>query len=142
MSYLGVNIKKIFGKYVAPKTRSLVFYKAFPRTRTAGNLTHGRNVEVEAFPCSGFVAEYKEYDVDGALVKRGDKKLVIYSDTLATTPTVNDYVVDHEGNWYTIVDLKAGASEAEWILQGRETSSSRTVLVRATVTSEFLWNIE
>jgi hypothetical protein len=140
-NYLGVNIKKILGKYVAPRVDSLIFYRAIPGERTDGRLTAGRNVEVVAYSCKGFVADYSEYDMANMLAKRGDKKIVIYADTLSVAPTADDYVVDKSGGWYTIVSVEEGASGAEYILKSRETSS-RNVAILLQFTNELQWNIE
>lgn len=141
--YLGIDIKAILAKVVGPKVDSLTFYKAFGFTRTTGSLTSGRNVEVEAFACKGYVARNDDYDMYASLVNRGDKKIVILAGTLdeTVTPDADDYVTDSDGQWYTIVAVKNDSSDAEYILEARETDA-RTVLIRLTLTNDLLWNIE
>lgn len=69
-------------------------------------------------PCRGYVSEY-DWRIEAAnLVAPNDRKVMVLSTTLATTPTTNDQVVI-EGEAFAIKRISRDPAGATWELQAR-----------------------
>ena len=95
-----VAMPNIFNADIAGKLNqamgSLVFDIVLIKRRDserAQNLTGGRDSVETSYSCKGFVDDYKEYQIDGTLVKRGDRKVVILGGSFSQIPEVNDFTV-------------------------------------------------
>lgn len=89
---------------------------------TAGHLAAGANPSYVDSPVDGIVESYEERDVDGNLILSGDRRFLIFGDSLpeGTVPRINDRITDTDGLVYTIVSKPfADADKAIWTCQGR-----------------------
>ncbi len=79
--------------------------KVEPGTRTPGALTGGTNPVETGYTVKGFVDEYQDRHIDGTLIQRGDRKIVILGASLpsGTVPEPSDKITA-EGETRTIVE--------------------------------------
>ena len=95
------KINKALGNLVF----DLTLTKVEPGTRTPGALTGGTNPTETGHTVKGFVDEYKDYQIDGTLIQRGDRKVVILGGSLSSgvIPEPGDKITA-EGETRTIVE--------------------------------------
>jgi len=95
------KINKALGNLVF----DLTLTKVEPGTRTPGTLTGGTNPTETGHTVKGFVDEYKDYQIDGTLIQRGDRKVVILGGSLSSgvIPEPGDKITA-EGETRTIVE--------------------------------------
>lgn len=120
----------IFGADIAGKIHNALKGKVFditltkvaPGTRTPGSLTGGTNPAETTHTVKGFVDEYQDKHIDGTLIKRGDRKVVILGGSLpsGTVPEPSDKITA-EGETRTIVEdgVKRDPAGATYICQVR-----------------------
>lgn len=86
--FFGVDIAKevhaAFRGQVLPAT----LHKATSGARTAGSLTAGRARTETDYPCEGFVEEYADRHVDGKIVKKGDRKVSLFGESISSGTVV------------------------------------------------------
>lgn len=120
----------IFGENIAGEIynemKELVFditlTKVEPGSRTPGSLTGGTNPTGTSHTVKGFVDEYQDRHIDGTLIQRGDRKIVILGGSLpsGTVPEPSDKITA-EGETRTIVEdgVKRDPAGATYICQVR-----------------------
>lgn len=108
-------------KQIAKYGRSVTFRQVTPGTfdpatyATTGNTTTDATVKA-------FFKDYKERQIDGEIIKRNDKQILIAASALSVTPQTNDTIVDG-GVTYTIVNMetvKPGDVAVLYKMQGRK----------------------
>jgi hypothetical protein len=69
-------------------------------------LTSGKAKTETAYSCRGFVDNYKDSQIDGTIIKKGDRKVILIGDSIegGAVPDVNDKVTI-EGRTFTIVEV-------------------------------------
>lgn len=120
----------IFGEDIAgklyqglrDKVFDIILTKIEPGTRTPGSLTGGTNPTETDHTVKGFVDEYQDKHIDGTLIKRGDRKVIILGGSLpsGTVPEPSDQLTA-EGETRTIVEngVKRDPAGATYICQVR-----------------------
>lgn len=63
---------------------------------STGGMSAGTSIN---YTCLVVVTEYNDFVIDGTLVKRGDKKLLVAAKDLDVTPTVGDVFILNDGEW-------------------------------------------
>lgn len=89
---------------------------------TAGRLAAGTNPSYTDAEVDGIVESYEERDVDNNLILSGDRRFLIFGDSLPAgiVPRINDRITDTDGLVYTIVSKPTtDADKAIWTCQGR-----------------------
>lgn len=96
--------------------------KVEPGTRTPGALTGGTNATETAHTVKGFVDEYQDKHIDGTLIQRGDRKVIILGGSLPSgvVPEPSDKITA-EGETRTIVEdgVKRDPAGATYVCQVR-----------------------
>ncbi len=89
-------------------------------TRTAGDPTAGTNPTTTDHACRGIQDDYNENEIDGDLVRVGDRKILLIGNSIAelVVPKPNDEVTI-EGRRYTVVRVKRDPAAATYLCQGR-----------------------
>ena len=63
---------------------------------------------------------FKQKEVDGVNVRRGDKRLLIRQSELAAQPQANDYITENaSGTKWLIVGIEFDPTESLWRVHGR-----------------------
>lgn len=94
--------------------------KTTPGQRVDGALTAGTNPTSNSFPARGFVDVYRDSAIDGTLVKKSDRKVVILGASIAggQVPTQGDKVVA-ENLTYEVIDVARDPAGATYECQCR-----------------------
>lgn len=104
--------KQLFGIDIAAEVNDamseglpkLILTKDTEGSRTSGSLTSGKNKSPSSYNCSGFVDVYKDDEIDGTTVVKGDHKILIIGDSIegGVVPAPGDRITDDDGDTYTI----------------------------------------
>ncbi len=73
---------------------------------------------ITAHACRGFVDSYRADQVDGTVIQRNDRKVMVLVPTLSITPVPGD-TVTARGQTYGVVHVDADPALATWTLQVR-----------------------
>ena len=102
------------------KVFDITLTKVAPGTRTPGTLTGGTNPTETVHTVKGFVNDYTDYQIDGTIIQRGDRKVVILGGSLSngTVPEPNDKVTA-ESEQRVIINVERDPASATYICQVR-----------------------
>lgn len=92
---------------VAPLLSATLFKVTTSTARSGSALTSGRSTTTTQYTCTGFVENFEERQIDGTLVKRGDRKIVLIGDSIeggTVAPEAKDRVLI-ENQVYSIIDI-------------------------------------
>ena len=94
--------------------------KVAPGTRTPGTLTGGTNPVETDYTGRGFTDDYEDYQIDGTIIQRGDRKVVIFGASLPSgiIPTPNDKTTA-ESVERVIVNVERDPAGATYLCQVR-----------------------
>lgn len=89
-------------------------------SRTPGSLAEGPGKTTTAYTFKGFFEDYSEGSVDGALVKDGDRKVMMLADSLSSpvVPDIGDSIT-LEGQTRSIIRIKRDPAGATYVCQVR-----------------------
>lgn len=119
--FLGVDVAKILGQAFGSKVSSVTLVKVTAWDRQAGQLTSGVNPTTQEYSARGFVEDYKDFFIDGAIIQRGDRKITLLADTVASgaVPETGDKLVI-EGTTQIIVNVARDPAGATYTCQARK----------------------
>lgn len=103
MKFLGVDIAKLVDKNLSSKLNPATLQKKTEGTRSTANLAGGTQPTTADFDARGFVAEYKEHQIDETLIHKGDRRVVLIANSIVgfTVPEPGDRIII-EGSTYVI----------------------------------------
>jgi hypothetical protein len=104
--------------------RSLTFVKVTPGTRNPSSRTSGTQPTAVNYSCIGITLGYDDKDIDGEVIKYGDRQILIVVDSLGlpsgtAPPTAGDRVVGDDGRTYEVIGTTRDPSGALYIVHGR-----------------------
>lgn len=70
------------------------------------------------YACRGFVDDYRADQIDGSVIQRNDRKVIVLTPSLAITPVPGDSVTAR-GETLTVINVRADPALATWELQSR-----------------------
>ena len=116
----GANISGKIAKSLGPKLLPMSLVKVVPGTRSPTDPSSGTNPTKRNFPCRGIVDTYKTTQMDGTIVKMGDRKALLLGDTLprGVVPEPNDEI-RAEGALFTVVNVERDPDAATYLCQMR-----------------------
>lgn len=92
------------------------------QSRDADSLTGGRvGRDTTPFPCTGFIDEYLDKEIDGTLIQVGDRKILLLGNTIAggtVVPQQHDKITI-EGQVHTIIRVTRDPDAATYTCQTR-----------------------
>ena len=108
-------------KIVQGATKLVTYSISLSRTTiAAGNEAWEVGVTSEtAYPCRGVVIDYKDYRIDGTVIKRGDRQVMVIANTLSVVPVSGDKITA-QGAIYFVVNVSRDPATATWTLQVRK----------------------
>lgn len=95
--------------------------KTVEGTRSSADIAAGKQPSTKSFSCRGILESFSARQIDGTIVKSGDRKIMILGGTLPNgiVPSVQDKVLA-EGSTYTITALvERDPDAASYTLAGR-----------------------
>ncbi len=128
----GVDIAAEINRGLGPGLLDAVLTKVTGGARTTGSLTGGTNPTTTTHVAKGFLEEYTDFQiggtannrstdvVDGTLIQRGDRKVILLGDSInpAVVPTAGD-LVTIEGEVFNIVRVQRDPAAATYTMQVR-----------------------
>lgn len=89
-------------------------------TRTPGDLAGGTQPTTATYACKVVVDAYSARRIDGAIIKAGDKRIIVTGQSIASSavPVAND-TITVEGTTYTIIAVERDAASAAYVCQSR-----------------------
>ena len=117
----GVDIAKLVNQNMASGLLPAVLTKVTRGDRTSGSLTSGPEITTETYTARGFVEDYRDADIDGTSIKKGDRKILLLGDSIASgaVPEPGDSIYI-EGRTYGIIGpVKRDPAAATYVCQGR-----------------------
>ena len=114
---LGVNVSSIIHRTLSPKLNQVTLVRKSPGNRQ-DNLTAGvDSLEVE-HTGRGLIYDYSDSQVDGSLIKVGDRVVGIVGDSIDVVPATND-LITISGVSYTVIRVKVDPAGAFYECQVR-----------------------
>ena len=116
----GVDIAKEINKGLGPGLLDATLTKVTPGARTPGSLTAGTNPTTTTHAAKGFLDDYKDFQVDGTVVVRGDRIVVLLGASIAGSqvPAPGDRVTI-ESEEFNIINVKRDPAAATYACQAR-----------------------
>ena len=100
------DIAQIIGDAVpgAGLTRPATLIKVTDGISSPGQVSGGSNPTTQAFAAQGIVSDYRDAQIDGTLIRKGDRRVKLFSTTIAgrQVPAPGDRITI-EGQTLTIV---------------------------------------
>lgn len=117
----GVDIAGLVQSNVAPGLLDLTLVKVTPGTRTPGSLTGGTNPTESSTAGKGIAEDYDERQIDGAEVRRGDRRVLIVGNSLSAGSVIPEQgdKITIEGATYEIVRIERDPAAATYTCQVR-----------------------
>ena len=115
----GVDLRGKIGAAFGSKFFDITFTKVEPGTRT-GDLTGGTNPTTTEHTVKGFEDSYNERQIDGTIVQRGDRKILVLGSTLPSgiEPEPNDELALANKTW-RVVNVNSDPARATYECQSR-----------------------
>lgn len=117
----GADIAGKLAKALGPGLLPMTLIKVVPGTRTPTDPSAGTNPTRRSFPCRGILDTYKLGQIDGTIIKHGDRKALILGGTLpkGVSPEPNDEV-KIEGSTFTVCNpVERDPDAASYLCQVR-----------------------
>lgn len=116
----GANISGKVAAALGSKLLAATLVKRTPGTRTTTARDAGTNPTESRHTARGIVEEYSATQIDGTLVRRGDRRVLLLADTIAgrKVPAQNDSIVI-EGQTYVVVAVTRDPDAATFTCQVR-----------------------
>lgn len=116
----GANISGQLAAAMGALLNPVTLIKVKPGTRNPANPSAGTNPTRRSFPCRGMVDSYRTSQMDGTIIKVGDRKVLVLGDTLPAgiVPEPNDEV-RAESATYKVVAVERDPDAATYTIQVR-----------------------
>ena len=116
----GIDIAGLVGKQLGKSLLPLTLTKVTAGTPTAGSLTGGSNPTTADSAARGILDDYRAVQIDGELIQRGDRKVLILGATItpAVVPEPGDRVTI-EGATFNVVRVERDPAAATYTCQVR-----------------------
>lgn len=114
----GIDIAKLIHDNMSSGLLVATLTKVAPTTRTAGQLTGGRNPTTTDYACRGFIDRKNRKTQDGELTRDGTMTIVLIGNSIDggnTAPEIGDYVTI-EGTVFSIDALDRDPAGATFTL--------------------------
>lgn len=120
MSWFGIDLPQLVGDVLGEETGSdVTLIVITPGVRKATS-TAGLNTTETNVSCKGYIKDYEESQIDGQIVTRQDRMVVLFASTLGTTVPKERDEVTVDGATYKVHKVKRPPSAAEYHLTVRK----------------------
>lgn len=115
-----VDIAGILNTAMGPLMLAATLTKTTPGTRTAGSLGAGTNPQTADYAARGFTESYADREIDGTLIKSGDRKISLFGASIASSqvPAPNDRITI-ESTQFVVVRVERDPAGALYTAQCR-----------------------
>lgn len=117
----GVDIAGIIDKAMSQGLLPATLTKVTLGARTDGSLTSGKAKTETNYTCRGFIDEYTDKQMDGTIIKSGDRKIVLIGDSIqgGAVPDVDDFITIEGRRFQIVGPVKRDPAKAAYECQGR-----------------------
>jgi hypothetical protein len=117
----GIDIAKLVHKNMSSMLLDAVLEKVVSGTRTSGSLTSGKNKTETEYTCKGFTDSFEDRRIDGTVIKRGDRKVLLIGDSIQSgaVPEVNDKVTIESKTYRILSIMERDPAAATYVLHCR-----------------------
>jgi len=116
----GVNISGIINKELGKHVLAATLTSYVRGSRTSGSLTSGKEKTPSTHTCRGFVSSYKDSEVDGTIVRKGDRKITLLGDSISPAAVPKSkWKITIEGSTFEIINVDRDPDAATYTCQGR-----------------------
>lgn len=116
MGLLNGGLKNIIHNSLKGMALPVVFYRETVRAGTEP-WEPAAKIKTE-YSAKGFVTDYNERMIDGTIVQRGDKKVILLAGSCTTKPEPGDSVLI-DSKYMTIVNVSTDPASASYSIQVR-----------------------
>ena len=137
--FLGVDIARELNKVVGPLVNMFMLTRFTFSTRDATQLTAGVDSFSGTYTFNGYLSDYDDFQIDGTAIKRGDRKIVLFSDSIDSTilPPIPGDEIDAD-RVYQVVKVFKDPSGATYECQVRGAAVQTIPLTKGLT---LIWNI-
>jgi len=116
----GIDIAGIVAGAMADGLLPVTLTKVIPGQRDPADLSSGTKNSTRKYPCRGFIQDYQTRQIDGDIIKMGDRQVLILGATLPSgvVPEPDD-LATCEGRTYTLKYVRRDPAAATYTCQGR-----------------------
>lgn len=117
----GVDIAKLVHQNISKGLLAATLTKITLGARTSGSLTGGKAKTETAYTCRGFIEDYTDEQLEGSIVKKGDRKIILIGDSIESgaVPDVNDKITIESRTFQIVGPVKRDPAAATYECQGR-----------------------
>lgn len=120
--FLGTDISGLIHKHLSPIIKDATLIQVTSGARTPADLAGGKALTETSKTAKGFVNTYRDYYIDGKMIRHGDRKILLTADSIedTTVPTPGDKITI-EGTTYVIQanGVSRDPASATYICHGR-----------------------
>lgn len=118
----GIDIAGLANQHISPGLLKATLTASTPGTRTSGSLTSGTQPTESTSTGRGVVTKYKDSQIDGTLVKVGDRKVLLITKSFNTiiNPKAGDKVTIDEQTYSIVNDVTRDPASATYTCQCRK----------------------
>jgi hypothetical protein len=111
----GVDIAGKIARSLGPKLLPATLIKVIPGSRARANLAGGVHATTTEHTARGVVETYQAAQVDGAMILRGDRRVLLLAGTIADgeVPAPGDRI-EIEGGTYSVVGVERDPAGAQY----------------------------
>lgn len=116
-----IDIPKILNNALGPLVLSATLTKVSRSGRVDGSLTAGLTQTPTNYSCKGFVDNFRDGEIDGSLVKAGDRKVILLGASISggsVRPEIGD-IITIESETRSVVRVTRDPAAATYTCQVR-----------------------
>lgn len=118
--FRSLNIPGIVGSLLGSRADVVTLTKITPGNRNPANLTGGTNASTTNTVARGYVSDYTTSQVDGTLIAKGDRCVVIYTSTLrGVAPAPGDRITADNSSYVIVRVEDRDPAGARYVCQVR-----------------------
>jgi hypothetical protein len=119
----GIDMAGVINEAMGADLLPATLTRPVPGTRAGGSLSGGETVGATstAYPCRGYCENYRTREIDGTLVRVGDRKIMLLGGSLpdAIDPQPGDLIAIEGATWRVVNGVERDPAAATFICQGR-----------------------
>lgn len=115
----GIDIAALVAQEIGPGLKDVTLSVVTPGIRNPNEPTAGVNSTIVSHIGKGVVLDYEDSEVDGTIVQRGDRQVLLIADTFPNVvPSTTDRITA-EGRTYNVINIERDPAAATYTCQVR-----------------------
>jgi hypothetical protein len=119
--FMGVDMSGLVAKHIGARLGAVTLVKLSTGARAPGSYTSGPAITRTSYIGKGFVEDYADNRIDGTLIKQGDRKIMLITDTFTPgiIPSINDEIIVGSETYKIVGAVKRDPATASYSCQCR-----------------------